>query len=197
MFERYREDARRAIFFATWEAKQSGSARIETEHMLLGLTHDADSKANKLFNLAAHAEAFRKQLAVPLTGQPVSRKQIDIPLSNASKRVLAYTAEEAYRVGSEPIGTEHLLLGLLREKASDVPAVLGKAEIDLPSARKRLKEDSGARVEDAGGPVEDSRAGAAGGEESVTRSLTTLRALLLLCAVLFLLYLLIVRIATH
>lgn len=51
MFERYREDAKRAIFFARWEAQQSGSAYIEAEHVLLGLTHDADSKVNQLFGL--------------------------------------------------------------------------------------------------------------------------------------------------
>ena len=61
MFERYREDARRAIFFARWEAQQSGAAYIEPEHLLLNLTHDADAKANQLFSLAAHTENFRKQ----------------------------------------------------------------------------------------------------------------------------------------
>jgi ATP-dependent Clp protease ATP-binding subunit ClpC len=142
MFERYREDARRAIYFAAWEARQSASAYIETEHMLLGLIHDTDSKANQLFNLAPHAEIFRKQLAVPQTSPPAPSSRMDIPLSNASKRVLAYTAEEAHRAGSKPIGTEHLLLGLLRENKSDVPDALQAVGIDLRSARNRLRQHS-------------------------------------------------------
>jgi ATP-dependent Clp protease ATP-binding subunit ClpC len=114
MFERYREDARRAIFFARWEAQQSGSAYIEPAHLLLSLTHDADSKANQLFGLAAHAESFRQQLASHASAQ--SSTSVDLPLSNTGKRVLAYTVEEADKLASRPIGTEHVLLGLLREK---------------------------------------------------------------------------------
>jgi ATP-dependent Clp protease ATP-binding subunit ClpC len=113
MFERYREDARRAIFFARWEAQQSGSAYIEPAHLLLSLTHDA-AKANQLFGLAAHAESFRQQLASHASAQ--SSTSVDLPLSNTGKRVLAYTVEEADKLASRPIGTEHVLLGLLREK---------------------------------------------------------------------------------
>lgn len=118
MFERYREDAKRAIFFARWEAQQSGSAYIEPKHILLGLIHDADSKANQLLALSAYEETFRKQLGFSASVQ--SSKAVDVPLSNSSKRVLAYAAQEADRLASMPIGTEHLLLGLLRETKSDV-----------------------------------------------------------------------------
>jgi ATP-dependent Clp protease ATP-binding subunit ClpC len=146
MFERYREDARRAIYFAAWEARQSASTYIKTEHLLFGLIHDADSKTNQLFNLAAHAETFRKKLAVPLAAPPLESPNLgDIPLSNASKRVLAYTAEEAYRVGSNPIGTEHLLLGLLREGQSGVPEALAAVGVDLRSARGRIRQDMGVK----------------------------------------------------
>jgi hypothetical protein len=129
MFERYREDARRAIFFARWEAQQSGSAYIEPAHLLLSLTHDADCKANQLFGLSAYTENFRNLLGVPASAQPST--SVDFPLSNLGKRVLAYTAEEAERLASKPIGTEHLLLGLLRERKSDVPETLAKVGIDL------------------------------------------------------------------
>jgi ATP-dependent Clp protease ATP-binding subunit ClpC len=141
MFERYREDARRAIFFARWEAQQSGSVYIEPEHLLLSLTHDADSKANQLFALSSHTDNFRRQLRPHPPAK--SSSSVDLPLSNAGKRVLAYTAEEAERLASKPIGTEHLLLGLLREKKSDVPAALTAAGIDLQSARNRIREQSG------------------------------------------------------
>src|SRR6476661_2299028 len=99
MFERYRQDARRAIFFARWEAQQSGSVYVEPEHLLLGLTHEADAKANQLFALSAHADIFRRQLR-PYPPEK-SSTSVDLPLSNASKRILAYTAEEAERLASK------------------------------------------------------------------------------------------------
>lgn len=139
MFERYREDARRAIFFARWEAQKSGSAYIEPAHLLLSLTHDADSKANQLFSLTAHAENFRQQLRLHASAR--SSTSVDLPLSSVGKRVLAYAAEEAEQLASKPIGTEHLLLGLLRERKSDVPAALAAAGIDLDSARNRIKKE--------------------------------------------------------
>jgi len=138
MVERYREDAIRAIFFARWEAQQAGSSYIEAKHILLGLADDADSKANQLFVLSAHVEAFRTPLKPYASIQSSTSK--DLPFSNASKRVLAYAAEEADKMASTPIGTEHLFLGLLREKKSDVPETLAKAGIDLRSARNRIRK---------------------------------------------------------
>ena len=140
MFERYREDARRAIFFARWEAQQSRSAYIEPIHLLLSLTHD-DSKANQLFALSAQAESFRKQLR-PHSSAKISAS-VDLPLSNPGKRILAYATQEADKLASRPIGTEHLLLGLLREKQSDVPQTLAKAGIDLHSARNQIRKAQG------------------------------------------------------
>jgi ATP-dependent Clp protease ATP-binding subunit ClpC len=146
MFERYREDARRAIFFARWEAQQSGSVYIEPEHLLLGLTHEADAKANQLFSLTAHTENFRKQLT-PHSSTKHSASE-DLPLSNAGKRVLVYAAEEADSLASKPIGTEHLLLGLLRERKSDVPEALAAVGINLHSARDRVREAQGLPILD-------------------------------------------------
>jgi ATP-dependent Clp protease ATP-binding subunit ClpC len=114
MYERFNQEARRAIFFADREAREVGSSYVEPEHLLLGLIHETGSKANQLFALAAHAESFRQQLRSHRSAK--SSKSVDFPLSNAAKCVLVYTAEEADRLTSKPIGTEHLLLGLLREK---------------------------------------------------------------------------------
>ena len=179
MFERYRQDARRAIFFARWQAQQAGSGYIEPEHLLLGLTHDADSKANQLFSLAAQVESFRRQLGSNASAK--SPTSVDLPLSNASKRVLAYTAEEAERLASKPIGTEHLLLGLLRENKSDVPEALAEVGIDLHSARNRIREDRGLPTPD---PEPD-------GKETSLRPLRPFAAFALLIAVLSLFYLLV------
>jgi ATP-dependent Clp protease ATP-binding subunit ClpC len=179
MFERYRQDAKRAIFFARWEAQQAGSAYIEPEHLLLGLTHDADSKANQLFSLAAHVGSFRRQLKSHASAK--SSTSVDLPLSNAGKRVLAYTAEEADRLTSKPIGTEHLLLGLLREKSSDVLEALAEVGIDLHSARNRIRQDRGLPTLDR--EPDD--------KETSLRPLRPFAAFMLLIAVLSLFYLLV------
>jgi ATP-dependent Clp protease ATP-binding subunit ClpC len=182
MFERYTEETRRAVFFfARWEAQQSGSAYIEPAHLLLSLTRDANSKANQLFALSAHAENFRERLVVRSPAK--CSASLDLPLSNAGKRVLAYTAEEAERLASKPIGTEHLLLGLLREKKSDVPEALGGVGIDLHSARNRIRQECNLPLE-----REPER------EASSRKALRPFAALLLLLVVLSLIYL-IVRLA--
>ena len=178
MFERYTENAKRAIFFARWEAQQSGSAYIDAEHILLGLTHDADSKANQLFGLSACTENFRSLLEVHAPVKPSA--SVDLPLSNPSKRILAYAAEEANKLASTPIGTEHLFLGLLREKQSDVPQTLAKAGIDLRSARNRIRAAQGPAVR---GPEPDDNAS--------LRPLRPFAAFFLLVAVLSLFYLLV------
>lgn len=179
MFERYREDARRAIFFSRWEAHRSNSTCIEPEHILLGLTHDADSKANQLFGLSACTENFRSLLGVHASAE--SSTWGDIPLTNPSKRILAYAAEEADRLASTPIGTEHLVLGLLREKKSDVPQTLATAGIDLPSARNLIRAAQGPPVH---GPEPDDK-------KASLRPMRPFAALALLVVVLSLFYLLV------
>lgn len=180
MFERYNEEARRAIFFSQWEAQQAGSAYIEPEHLLLSLTHEVDSKANQLFALASHAENFRKQFGLPLPAEQAPESKA-LPLSNPSKRVLAYAAEEADQLVSKAIGNEHLLLGLLREKKSDVPDALAAVGIDLRSARKRIRQELGLSISER----EPER------REAFPKSLITLRALLLLMGVLVLIFLIV------
>jgi ATP-dependent Clp protease ATP-binding subunit ClpC len=89
--------------------------------------------------LADHAEGFRKQLKGYASAKtPTS---VDLPLSNVGKRVLTYALKEADQLRSIPIGTEHLLLGLLREKKSDVPQALAAVGIDLHSARNRIRQE--------------------------------------------------------
>jgi ATP-dependent Clp protease ATP-binding subunit ClpC len=180
MYERYREESRRAIFFAVREARQAASGYIEPEHLLLSLTHDADSKANQLFALAAHAESFRQQLGSHASAKsPTS--SVDLPLSNAGKRILAYAVQEADKLASQPIGTEHLLLGLLREKKSDVPQALAKAGIDLRSARNRIRAAQGLPI--LGQELDD--------RETSLRPLRPFAAFALLIVVLSLFYLLV------
>ena len=116
MFERYTEKARRVIFFARYEASQFGSPCIETEHLLLGLLREDKALANRFLRSSASVESIRKQIEAHTTLREKVSTSVDLPLSHECKRVLAYAAEEAERLNHKHIGTEHLLLGLLREE---------------------------------------------------------------------------------
>jgi ATP-dependent Clp protease ATP-binding subunit ClpC len=119
MFERYTEKARRTIFFARYEACQLGSPYIETEHLLLGLLRENRGLVRLL--AVGGDETIRKQIETHMvTRQKVSTSD-DLPLSDESKRVLAYGAEEADSLGHTHIGTEHLFLALFREGSVSPP----------------------------------------------------------------------------
>src|SRR5713101_5202891 len=97
MFERYTERARRAIFFARYEASAFGSEWIETHHLLLGVLQDHDLA--RLFLKSEDApETIRKELETRLPPGTITSLSRDLPLSHQSKRVLAYAAEEAERL---------------------------------------------------------------------------------------------------
>ena len=112
MFERYTEKARRGIFFARYEASQFGSPYIETEHMLLGLLREDPALTSVVLPSATSINAIRKEIEERTSLREKISTSVDLPLTNESKRVLAYAAEEAERFGHKHIGSEHLLLGL-------------------------------------------------------------------------------------
>ncbi len=118
MFERYTEKARRVIFFARYEASQLGTTTIETEHILLGLLREDRVLTNRFLRTYGAAEAIRREIERRTFPREKLSSTVDLPLSREAKRVLNYAAEEAERVGQRFIGTEHLLLGLLREQHS-------------------------------------------------------------------------------
>lgn len=116
MFERYTEKARRVIFFARYEASQYGSPYIETEHLLLGLFREDHALARKILSEKGGAQSLREEIESQITrGERISTS-VEVPLSAECKRILNMAAEEAERLGSKSVGTEHLLLGILREK---------------------------------------------------------------------------------
>jgi uncharacterized protein (TIGR02246 family) len=115
MFERFTEKARRVIFFARYEASQYGSHSIEAEHVLLGLIREDHSLARKFLRTQTGAQSIRDEIESRTTrGERISTS-VELPLSAESQRILLMSAEEAERLGSTHIGTEHLLLGILRE----------------------------------------------------------------------------------
>ena len=136
MFERYTERARRVLFFARYEATQLGSTSIETEHLLLGLIREGKGLTSRIFARShLSLESIRKEIE----GRTVFREKVstsvEIPFSPETKRVLQYSAEEADRLLHTYIGTEHLLLGLLREEKCVASSILYEKGMRLASVR--------------------------------------------------------------
>ena len=141
MFERYTERARRALFFARYEAFQRGSPDIETEHLLLALFRDEESVTARVFARAGLSLAEIQRQVDARTSQhaPVSDSR-EAPFSNEARRVLRYAAQEADRLLHNRIGTEHLLLGLFREERSTGAAILNELGLRLATVRDQIVE---------------------------------------------------------
>jgi alanine-synthesizing transaminase len=142
MFERYTEKARRVVFFARYEASQFGSPYIETEHLLLGLLREDKALTNRFLRSHASVEIIRKQIEGHTTIREKVPTSVDLPLSNEGKRVLAYAADEAERLAHKHIGTEHLLLGLLREEKCFAAEILHERGLRLSTIREELARTS-------------------------------------------------------
>ena len=140
MFERYTEKARRTIFFARYEASQYGSPYIETEHLLLGLLREDKALANRFLPSAAQVDSIRNQIEAQTPIRKKASTAVDLPLSHPCKRVLAYGAEEAERMGHKHIGPTHLLLGLLREEKSFAAQLLRERGLTLDSVREQVQQ---------------------------------------------------------
>src|SRR5436309_10049015 len=145
MFERYTERARRVIFFARYEASQFGSTAIESEHVLLGLVQEDRNIIDRFLNIIdrfLHASLSSESIRAEITARVAIREKvstsIDIPLSNECKRILAYAAEEAERLNNRFIGTEHLLLGMLREEESLASQILRGHGLDVSAIRQQM-----------------------------------------------------------
>jgi Clp amino terminal domain, pathogenicity island component len=131
MFQRYTENARRAIWFAREEASKAGCPCIESEHLLLGIARSCEPQLDHAFDLQTLQSKLRTQLA------DTSNRPTDavLPLSNENNRVLAYAAEEAARLRSAAIDSRHLMLGLMREPDSVAGRFLASSGISLQKAR--------------------------------------------------------------
>ena len=139
MFERYTERARRVLFFARYEASQLGSISIETEHLLLGLIREGKGLTRRIFARAPLSlESIRKEIE----GRTVFREKVstsvEIPFSTETNRVLQFAAEEADRLLHNYIGTEHLLLGILREERSVASTILSEKGMRLSAVREDI-----------------------------------------------------------
>src|SRR5260370_40162823 len=140
MFERYTEKARRVIFFARYEASNYGSTEIDTEHLLLGILRET-THVRKMLPPGA-AEAIRAQIDARTPERLKVPTSVDLPLSDASKRILKYGMEEAERLNHRHIGTEHLFLGLLREKGCLAAELLEPFGVKLEQFRTKIEVTS-------------------------------------------------------
>jgi ATP-dependent Clp protease ATP-binding subunit ClpC len=140
MFERYTEKAKRALFFARYEASQFGSLYIETEHLLLALFNDEEALDDRFPQFYRELESVRKQIEDRAGIREKVSTSVDIPLSHESKRVLAYAAEECERLSHKHIGREHLLLGLLREEKCSAAEILHERGLSLSAVREELEQ---------------------------------------------------------
>jgi ATP-dependent Clp protease ATP-binding subunit ClpA len=149
MFERYTEKARRVIFFARREASGFGSPTIESEHILLGLVQESTGFMKRyLGDKTSEAELRAEVLTYTVLRAPTSTS-VDIPLSEECKQILMFGAEEAERLGHRHIGTEHLMLGILRVENSVAARIFRQHGLELDRARIMLVaavQESGPRL---------------------------------------------------
>jgi len=138
MFERYTEKARRVIFFARYEASQFGSPYIESEHLLLGLLREDKTLTHRFLASYSSVELIRKKIESHTIIREKTATSVDLALSNECKRILAYAGEEAERLSHKHIGTEHLLLGLLREENCFAAQLLRERGIEIEDARNQI-----------------------------------------------------------
>ena len=138
MFERFTDRARRVVVLAQEEARLLNHNYIGTEHILLGLIHEGEGVAAKaLESLGISLEAVRSQVE-EIIGQGGSSPSGHIPFTPRAKKVLELSLREALQLGHNYIGTEHILLGLIREGEGVASLVLEPAGLTLDGAREAV-----------------------------------------------------------
>jgi len=138
VFERFTERARRVVVLAQEEAGMLNHNYIGTEHILLGLIHEGEGVAAKaLESLGISLEAVRRQVE-EIIGQGQSAPTGHIPFTPRAKKVLELSMREALQLGHDDIGTEHILLGLVREGEGVAAQVLQKLGADLNRVRQAV-----------------------------------------------------------
>src|SRR6201985_3820111 len=138
MFERFTDRARRVVVLAQEEARMLNHNYIGTEHILLGLIHEGEGVAAKaLESLGISLEAVRQQVE-EIIGQGQQAPSGHIPFTPRAKKVLELSLREALQLGHNYIGTEHILLGLIREGDGVAAQVLVKLGADLTRVRQQV-----------------------------------------------------------
>jgi ATP-dependent Clp protease ATP-binding subunit ClpC len=148
MFERYTESARRALFFARYEVCQLGARKIETEHLLLGVSRAARGVVARVLEEAdLSTDTLRREIAGMTTTRGRISASVEIPFSESTKRTLQFAVEEADRLTHRYIGVEHLLLGILRENDAVAAPLLASHGVKLGDVRTAMMLADSAEVE--------------------------------------------------
>jgi ATP-dependent Clp protease ATP-binding subunit ClpC len=171
LFERFTDRARRVVVLAQEEARLLNHNYIGTEHILLGLIHEGEGVAAKaLESLGISLEAVRSQVE-EIIGQGGSSPSGHIPFTPRAKKVLELSLREALQLGHNYIGTEHILLGLIREGEGVAAQVLVKLGADLSRVRQQVIQLlSGYPGTQGQQPSGGEKAGASGGSGQETPS---------------------------
>ena len=170
MFERFTDRARRVVVLAQEEARLLKHHYIGTEHILLGLIHEGDGVAAKaLESLGISLEAVRSQVE-KIIGKGKSEPGSHIPFTPRAKKVLEFSLREALQLGHNYIGTEHILMGLIREGEGVAAQVLTKLGANLSRVRKEvinlLSDYPGPRGNRPGSRTRRGKSESAGGKPS-------------------------------
>src|SRR5690606_24177651 len=162
MFERFTDRARKVMALANQEAQRFNHEYIGTEHILLGLVKEGSGVgANVLKNLDVDLRKVRLEVEKLVKSGPDMVTMGKLPQTPRAKKVIEFAIEEARNLNHNYVGTEHLLLGLLREHEGVAAQVLMNLGLKLEEVREEVLELLGAGVE----PEE---AGGAGGEEKAS-----------------------------
>ena len=137
MFERYTESARRALFFARYEASRLGSMSIGTEHLLLGLIRRPAGAVAQILTPAI-SDNIRREIEGQFTFHEKTPTSVELPFTPQCRRALNFAAEEADRLLHHYIAPEHLLLALLREENTMVGAMLATYDLHLADVRLQI-----------------------------------------------------------
>jgi hypothetical protein len=139
MFERFTDRARRVVVLAQDEARMLNHKYIGTEHILLGLIHEGGVAARALESLGISLDAVRQQVE-EIIGRGQQAPSGHIPFTPRAKKVLELSLRESLQLGQAYIGTEHILLGLIREGDGVAAQVLVKLGADLNRVRQRVTQ---------------------------------------------------------
>jgi ATP-dependent Clp protease ATP-binding subunit ClpC len=140
MWQRFTERARKVIFYAQEEAQRMGESQVGPEHLLLGLIRENDSVAARILDrLGVSMQRIRSEIE-RYAPRGDARPGQEMQLTARAKRVIDLAYDEARQLNNNYIGTEHLLLGLIREGEGLAARVLHKLGVDLERARREVMQ---------------------------------------------------------
>ena len=155
MFDRFTSRALQVLFYARSQVSQLGSSELEPEHILLGLLDDDKGLGSRILaRTGGTLDDLRRDIVRRLPKRETISESDDIPFSTSCERVLQYAAEEADRLLHKAVGTEHLLLGLLREHRGVAAEVLAARGLRIEAVRQAIVElpNGGEQPEPPGPP---------------------------------------------